>query len=130
MSVSDTLTNCSVLITGGTGSFGVKFIADLLKNHNPSRVVVFSRDELKQSEMMARAPFKDNRKLRFFIGDVRDRERLIEAMRDIDIVIHAAALKQVPSCEFYPLQAVYTNVLGTENTLNAAVENDVKNAAR
>ena len=125
MSVSDTLTNCSVLITGGTGSFGVKFIADLLKNHNPSRVVVFSRDELKQSEMMARAPFKDNRKLRFFIGDVRDRERLIEAMRDIDIVIHAAALKQVPAAEYNPSETIKTNVYGAENVVAAALANGV-----
>ena len=119
------LENRSVLITGGTGSFGNRFIADLLNNHNPSRIVIFSRDELKQSEMMARAPFKNNRKLRFFIGDVRDRERLMEAMRDIDIVIHAAALKQVPAAEYNPSETIKTNVYGAENVVAAALANGV-----
>lgn len=119
------LENCSILITGGSGSFGNKFIANLLTKHNPSRVVVFSRDELKQSEMMQRAPFKGNEKLRFFIGDVRDRDRLMEAMRGIDIVIHAAALKQVPAAEYNPGETIKTNVYGAENVVAAALANGV-----
>ena len=113
----------SIFISGGTGSFGRKFIARLLEQYQPKRVVVFSRDELKQYEMQQtfNAPC-----MRYFIGDVRDAERLRQAMRGIDYVVHAAALKQVPSCEFYPMEAVRTNVLGTENVLEAAIGAGVK----
>ncbi len=112
----------SILITGGTGSFGRKFIAELLASYRPARVVVFSRDELKQYEMQQtlNAPC-----MRYFLGDVRDRERLKQAMRGIDLVIHAAALKQVPAAEYNPTECIRTNVGGAENVIYAALENDV-----
>jgi len=112
----------SVLITGGTGSFGQKLVAKLLENDPPSRMVIFSRDELKQSEMQRKF---DHPCLRFFIGDVRDRERLNRAMKDIDLVIHAAALKQVPACEYNPFEAVKTNILGSVNVIDTAIDNGV-----
>ncbi|MCK9285626.1 MAG: UDP-N-acetylglucosamine 4,6-dehydratase (inverting) [Rhodocyclaceae bacterium] len=112
----------SVLVTGGTGSFGRRFIRTLLKQHNPRRVVVFSRDELKQYEMQQ--DFDDPR-MRFFLGDVRDRERLVQAMRNIDYVVHAAALKQVPAAEYNPTECIRTNVNGAENVIHAAIENGV-----
>ena len=113
----------SVLVTGGTGSFGNKFVEIMLDKYRPRRLVVFSRDELKQSEMMAR--FK-NDSLRFFIGDVRDRERLVRAMHGVDIVFHAAALKQIPACEYNPFEAIQTNVLGAKNVIDAAIDEGVK----
>jgi UDP-N-acetylglucosamine 4,6-dehydratase len=112
----------SVLITGGTGSFGNKFVEIMLERYHPRRLVVFSRDELKQSEMMAR--FKDP-SLRFFVGDVRDKERLERAMHGIDVVIHAAALKQIPSCEYNPFEAIQTNVIGVKNVIDAAIDQGV-----
>jgi UDP-N-acetylglucosamine 4,6-dehydratase len=112
----------AVLITGGTGSFGQKFVAELLENDPPSRLIVFSRDELKQSEMQRKF---DHPCLRFFIGDVRDRERLYRAMKGVDLVIHAAALKQVPACEYNPFEAVKTNILGSVNVIDAAIDNGV-----
>jgi UDP-N-acetylglucosamine 4,6-dehydratase len=112
----------SVLITGGTGSFGNKFVEIMLERFHPRRLVVFSRDELKQSEMMAR--FKDP-SLRFFVGDVRDKERLERAMHGIDVVIHAAALKQIPSCEYNPFEAILTNVIGVKNVIDAAIDQGV-----
>jgi UDP-N-acetylglucosamine 4,6-dehydratase len=114
----------TVLITGGTGSFGGAFIETLLANHSPETIRVFSRDELKQSELRRRLADDDHR-LRFLIGDVRDAPRLSRAMRGVDIVVHAAALKQVPICEYNPFEAVQTNVLGAENVVAAAIENDV-----
>jgi len=113
----------SVLITGGTGSFGNRFVETMLKKYRPRRLVIFSRDELKQSEMMAR--FSDP-SLRFFVGDVRDRERLERAMHGVDIVFHTAALKQIPSCEYNPFEAIQTNVMGTKNVIDAAIDQGVK----
>ncbi len=121
----DRLKEKIVLITGGTGSFGTGFIQAILKNHNPKTLRIFSRDELKQFEM--RQKYDDNR-LRFLIGNVRDKERLYRAMHNVDIVIHAAALKQVPSCEYNPFEAVKTNILGTQNVIDAAIDCKVKKA--
>jgi UDP-N-acetylglucosamine 4,6-dehydratase len=113
----------NVLITGGTGSFGKKMTEALLHDTEAAKVIVFSRDELKQSEMQQK--FTDTR-LRFFIGDVRDRDRLYRAFDGVDIVIHAAALKQVPACEYNPLEAIRTNVLGAANVIDAAIDRNVK----
>jgi UDP-N-acetylglucosamine 4,6-dehydratase/5-epimerase len=112
----------SVLVTGGTGSFGTKLVELMLTRYQPRRLVVFSRDELKQSEMMKR--FNDPA-LRFFVGDVRDRERLERAMHGIDVVFHAAALKQIPSCEYNPFEAILTNVMGAKNVIDAAIDQHV-----
>ncbi len=109
-----------ILITGGTGSFGKKFIKILLAEKQPKKIIVFSRDELKQHEM--RVAGYDHPSLRYFIGDVRDRERLVRAMHGVDIVVHAAALKQVPACEYNPMEAVKTNIIGTSNVLEAALD--------
>jgi len=109
-----------ILITGGTGSFGKKFIKILLTEKQPKKIIIFSRDELKQHEM--RVAGYDHPTLRYFIGDVRDRERLLRAMHGVDIVIHAAALKQVPACEYNPMEAVKTNIIGTSNVLEAALD--------
>lgn len=114
--------NKSILITGGTGSFGKKFTKTLLERYQPRRVVIYSRDELKQFEMQQ--DFNDP-VMRYFIGDVRDGERLTQAMRGIDFVIHAAALKQVPAAEYNPMECIKTNVHGAENVIKAALENDV-----
>jgi len=114
--------NKSVLITGGTGSFGKAFIRELLARHKPARVVVFSRDELKQFDMQQE--FSDPA-MRFFLGDVRDKERLIQAMRGVDYVIHAAALKQVPAAEYNPMECIKTNIHGAENVIHAALANNV-----
>lgn len=115
--------NKTLLITGGTGSFGNAVLTRFLDT-DIGEIRIFSRDEKKQDDMRNRL---QSDKVKFYIGDVRDFNSISSAMRGVDYVFSAAALKQVPSCEFYPLQAVYTNVLGTENTLNAAVENGVKN---
>ncbi len=116
----------SILITGGTGSFGKMFVKTLLQQcPNFERIVVFSRDELKQFEMMHQPPFDDSR-IRYFIGDVRDIARLYRAFDGIDIIIHAAALKQVPACEYNPFEAVNTNILGAQNVINAAIDRNVK----
>jgi UDP-N-acetylglucosamine 4,6-dehydratase len=112
-----------ILLTGGTGSFGQKFVEVMLRKYNPRVIRVYSRDEWKQSEMNRR--FSD-RRLRFLIGDIRDSDRLHRAMVDIDLVVHAAALKQVPACEYNPIEAVNTNVLGAENIINAALNHDVQ----
>ena len=117
----------SYLITGGTGSFGRAFLKKLIsKNKKLRRVVIFSRDELKQSELQSVYPKSKYPFLRFFLGDVRDFERLKSAMIDIDIVVHAAALKQVPSTEYNPFEAVKTNILGAQNVINSCFENTVK----
>jgi UDP-N-acetylglucosamine 4,6-dehydratase len=113
-------TNKSVLITGGTGSFGKKFTEIMLKEYQPKKVIIFSRDELKQHEM--RVHGYDDPRLRYFIGDVRDRERLVRAMHGVDIVVHAAALKQVPACEYNPMEAIKTNIMGTSNVVEAALD--------
>lgn len=109
----------TVLVTGGTGSFGQLFTELVLERHGPKKLIILSRDELKQSEMQAR--FSDPR-LRFFLGDVRDRERLRYAFHDVEIVVHAAALKQVPTLEYNPFEAVKTNIIGAGNVIDAAIE--------
>ena len=113
-----------VLITGGTGSFGKKFTKILLEEKLPKKIIIFSRDELKQHEMQMHG--FDHPTLRYFIGDVRDRERLLRAMHAVDIVVHAAALKQVPACEYNPMEAIKTNIMGTANVLEAALDAGVK----
>ena len=117
------LDNASILVTGGTGSFGQAFVRQLFAHHRPARVVVYSRDELKQFEMQQRFTQPE---LRFFIGDVRDRERLDRALRGVDIVVHAAALKQVPAAEYNPIECIKTNVIGGENVINACIDQKVK----
>lgn len=117
------LENKTILVTGGTGSFGRCFIKFLLKGAAPKEIIVFSRDEKKQHDM--RIDF-NSPKISFVIGDVRDRNKVFDAMCGVDYVFHAAALKQVPSCEFFPMEAVRTNVLGTENVLDAAEDRGVK----
>lgn len=117
----------SILITGGTGSFGKKFVATILNNYpDIERLVVFSRDELKQYEMAQQFPLERHRQLRFFVGDVRDKDRLSRAMEGIDIVIHAAALKQVPACEYNPFEAIKTNIFGAQNVIEGAIDRGVK----
>jgi len=113
----------SILVTGGTGSFGQKFVETLLTRYNPRRLIVYSRDELKQYEMAQR--FQDTA-MRYFIGDVRDGERLAQAMRGVDLVVHAAAMKQVPAAEYNPTECIRTNVNGAENVIRAAIDNDVE----
>jgi UDP-N-acetylglucosamine 4,6-dehydratase/5-epimerase len=116
-----------ILITGGTGSFGKAFIAQVFeKNPNIDRLVVFSRDELKQWELQQHYPESRFPQLRFFIGDVRDRDRLRRALEGIDTVVHAAALKQVPAAEYNPIEFINTNVLGAENVVQACLDTDVK----
>jgi len=116
----------SVLVTGGTGSFGKQFVKTVLTNYpEVKRIVVFSRDELKQFEMYEALKQYDDQ-LRFFIGDVRDRERLIRAFNGVDYVVHAAAMKQVPACEYNPFEAVKTNILGAQNVINCAIDSGVK----
>jgi len=113
-----------VLITGGTGSFGKKFAKILLEEKQPKKIIIFSRDELKQHEMQVGGYNQEN--LRYFIGDIRDRERLLRAMHAVDIVVHAAALKQVPACEYNPMEAIKTNIMGTGNVMEAALDAGVK----
>lgn len=115
----------TILLTGGTGSFGKKFVEIVLKNYKPAKLIVFSRDELKQVEMR-RMPGFDAPCMRYFIGDVRDESRLHRAFNGVDIVIHAAALKHVPVAEYNPFEAVKTNVIGAENIINMAIDNGVK----
>ncbi len=114
----------SVLITGGTGSFGKAFLKQILETRNPARVVVFSRDELKQYEM--RQVWGDDPRVRFFIGDIRDRDRLKMALHGVDYVVHAAALKQVDTAEYNPMEYVKTNILGSENVMQASIDAGVK----
>ena len=115
--------NKNILITGGTGSFGKKFIKILLEKFKPNKVIVYSRDELKQFEMQQvfNAPC-----MRYFIGDVRDGERLKQAMNGVDYVVHAAALKQVPAAEYNPMECIKTNIDGAQNVINAAIYCGVK----
>ena len=112
--------NQVVLITGGTGSFGKKFTKTLLEEKQPKKIIIFSRDELKQHEMQVGG--YNHPSLRYFIGDIRDRERLVRAMHGVDIVVHAAALKQVPACEYNPMEAIKTNIMGTANVVEAALD--------
>ncbi len=115
-----------ILLTGGTGSFGQKFTELVLREYNPKTIRIFSRGELLQQEM--RQKFNDDPRLRFFIGNVRDRERVYRAMNGVDIVVHAAALKQVPTCEYNPIEAVRTNIDGAVNVIDAVIDNGVEKA--
>src|SRR5690348_2022484 len=118
------LSGSTILLTGGTGSFGNAFIERAATEWPGAVVRVFSRDELKQSEMQAKYPDADN--LRFFVGDVRNRSRLARAMKGADIVIHAAAMKQVPACEYNPMEAVLTNIMGAQHIVDAAIDSGVR----
>jgi UDP-N-acetylglucosamine 4,6-dehydratase len=115
-----------VLVTGGTGSFGKKFTQVVLQRYRPRKLIVFSRDELKQHEMRQRFDGDRHACMRYFLGDVRDRDRLYRAFDGVDVVVHAAALKQVPAAEYNPLEAVKTNVLGAANVIDAAIDRNVK----
>jgi UDP-N-acetylglucosamine 4,6-dehydratase len=127
---SDPLAGKVVLVTGATGSFGRRFVRTALKNHDPKKLIVFSRDEAKQFDMQGELAEEFDQaqlnKMRFFLGDVRDRERLTLALRGVDVVIHAAALKQVPAAEYNPSECIHTNVLGAENVVWASLANRVK----
>ena len=114
----------AVLVTGGTGSFGRKFVEHMLRDKKPRKLIIFSRDELKQHDM--RTSGYDHPSLRYFIGDVRDTDRLRRAMKGVDVVVHAAALKQVPACEYNPIEAVLTNVMGARNVIDATLDTGVK----
>lgn len=116
----------SILVTGGTGSFGKHFIKTILRDFKPKRVVIYSRDELKQFEMQSELPQAEHKCLRYFIGDVRDVQRLRTALRGIDVVVHAAALKQVPAAEYNPFECIKTNVHGAENVVTAAIDAGVE----
>ena len=118
------LQNKVILVTGGTGSFGQEFTEIILREHDPKAIRIFSRGELLQQDMRQR--FNDDERLRFFIGDVRDRERVYRAINGVDIVLHAAALKQVPTCEYNPIEAVRTNIDGAVNVIDAAIDNGVE----
>lgn len=113
----------TILVTGGTGSFGRKFTEVVLRDHQPKKVIIFSRDELKQHEMRQQVNVPC---VRYFIGDVREKDRLRRAMQAVDVVVHAAALKQVPACEYNPIEAIMTNVLGARNVIEAALDSGVK----
>jgi UDP-N-acetylglucosamine 4,6-dehydratase (inverting) len=118
-----------ILITGGTGSFGNRFAEIILSKYNPKKIIIYSRDEFKQDEMRKKFTKKFPEKfqlLRFFIGDIRDKERLYRAFKGVDFVIHAAAMKQVPACEYNPLEAIKTNINGAQNIVDAALDNGVK----
>lgn len=126
LSSSLDLNGKTILVTGGTGSFGQHFIANVLDRYKPRKVIVYSRDELKQYEMAQNFPDSKFGAIRYFIGDVRDRDRLKMAMREVDVVVHAAALKQVPAAEYNPMECIRTNVDGAENVVHAALDNGVK----
>ncbi len=113
-----------IMVTGGTGSFGRKFVQIMLEDYQPARLIIFSRDELKQHEMVTAG--LDHPSLRYFIGDVRDQMRLRRAMQGVDIVVHAAALKQVPACEYNPIEAIMTNIMGARNVVEAALDTNVE----
>jgi UDP-N-acetylglucosamine 4,6-dehydratase/5-epimerase len=120
------LNDKTILITGGTGSFGKKCTGMILKKYKPKRLIILSRDELKQFEMAQEFPDSKNECMRYFIGDVRDKERLYRAFRNVDYVIHAAALKQVPAAEYNPFEAVKTNILGAQNVINVSIDRGVQ----
>ncbi len=121
-----TLENKSVLVTGGTGSFGQHFVEHMLKHYRPRRLVVFSRDELKQFEMAQRLSEAAYPCLRYFVGDVRDRARMARALAGVDVVVHAAAMKQITAAEYNPTECIATNILGAQNVIDAAIDNDVE----
>lgn len=119
------LTGKTILITGGTGSFGHHFVDYILLNYKPKKIIIYSRDEYKQF-LMSNQYRDENDVLRFFIGDVRDEDRLRRAMKGVDYVVHAAALKQVPACEYNPNEAIKTNINGAMSVINAALDCNVK----
>ena len=114
-----------ILVTGGTGSFGQKFTEIVFKRYKPKKVIIFSRDEFKQNEMSKIFPV-EKFNIRFFLGDIRDKERLERAFENVDYVVHAAALKQVPALEYNPMEAVKTNIMGANNIVDAAIDKNVK----
>ncbi|UCF93719.1 MAG: UDP-N-acetylglucosamine 4,6-dehydratase (inverting), partial [Desulfobacterales bacterium] len=120
------LNDANILISGGTGSFGRKFTEFVQSHFRPRRIIIFSRDEVKQQEMRERFPDSPGLVMRYFIGDVRDKDRLYRAFRGVDIVVHAAALKQVPAAEYNPLEVIKTNILGASNIIDAAIDCGVK----
>lgn len=120
------LTDKSILITGGTGSFGRALLRQLLDHHNPRKIILFARSEFNHFQIQHALKPEELKKVRFFIGDVRDRERLIMAMRDVDVVVHAAAQKQVPLAEYNPFECIKTNVIGAENVVQASIRAEVK----
>ena len=127
--MSSSLNNKNIMITGGTGSFGKEFVIRTLRKYKPKKIIIFSRDELKQYEfenLLNEKKLISNRNVRFFIGDVRDKERLQMATREVDYLIHAAALKHVPFAEYNPFEAVKTNVFGAQNVIEACIENNVE----
>lgn len=119
-----TIKDKTVLVTGGTGSFGQKFTEIALREFGPRKIIIFSRDELKQYEMQQK--FGRDMRLRYFLGDVRDRDRLERAFREVDVIVHAAALKQIPAAEYNPFEVIKTNVIGAENVIEAAIDCGVK----
>ena len=118
--------NKSILITGGTGSFGQKFVDLITKKYKPSKIIIYSRDEMKQFQMQEKFLTEKFPNLRYFLGDVRDYNRIKLALKDVDYVVHAAALKQVPAAEYNPIEFVKTNVLGAENLIECCLNSDVK----
>lgn len=123
-SIAEYLKDKTILITGGTGSFGKKFTKTVLDNYPVKKVIIYSRDELKQFEMQQM--YRNEKRLRFFIGDVRDKERLYLALRGVDIIVHAAAIKQVPAAEYNPMECIKTNINGAENVIEAALHSNVQ----
>ena len=120
--------NKTILITGGSGSFGKAFLSYLVKNYKKiKKIIIFSRDEYKQSELKKKFPESKHKNLRFFLGDVRDLKRLNLAFRSVDYIVHAAALKQVDTAEYNPFEFVNTNIIGAQNVIEAAIQNKVKN---
>ncbi len=126
MSIKKTLRNKSILITGGTGSFGNEFILYLLKVAKPKKIIIFSRDEFKQFQMSEKFPKNKFKTLRFFIGDVREKERLEYATKNVDIIIHAAALKQINTAEYNPWEFIKTNIIGAQNVIDCAIKNQIE----
>jgi len=118
------LNNKTILVTGGSGSFGMKFTEIVLRYYKPKVIRIFSNNEFEQFQMQQK--FKEDKRLRYFIGDVRDKDRVYRAMNGADIVVHAAALKEVPACEYNPFEAVKTNIIGSQNVIDAAIDNDVE----
>ena len=123
---SEYLKNKNILVTGGTGTFGSEFIKTVISEYNPNKIIVFSRDEMKQYKMQQSFPDNGTLPIRYFLGDVRDKERLIMATKNVDIIIHAAALKHITSTEYNPFEAIKTNILGAQNIIEASLENNVK----
>lgn len=119
-------TDKSILVTGGTGSFGQHFVQHILRHDRPRRVVVFSRDEMKQYEMAQRFPEQSYPCMRYFLGDVRDAERLVRACAGVDLIVHAAAMKHITAAEYNPTECIATNIVGAQNVISAAIANDVK----